>query len=144
METVLTIAEEKLVREFADEFTTQYSQGDPKYVNHQAQSDAVVEIVKQYVQALSSDRAEKWRAWAKLTDEEVEEQTSGGSLFEYDEQLATDRDKLAFKLLEIMWAADKPTWQWITNIQHVDFGDDTFEKACDLENVFKVLFASHP
>ena len=38
------------------QLTTQYSQGDPKYVSHEAQSDAVAETVKQYVQTLSSDR----------------------------------------------------------------------------------------
>ena len=162
MATVLTTADERLLREFADEFTTQYSQGDPKYVNHQAQSDAVAETVRQYVQTLSSDRrikvrrdgdnvvaaqpdrAEKWRTWAKLTDDEIKEQTGGGSLFEYDGQLATDCDDLAFELLKIMWAVDAHTWKWITNIPHVDFGDDVFEKARDLENFFKVLFALHP
>lgn len=144
MATVLTTAEEKLLREFASTFTEQHSQGDPKYVSYEAQSAVVAETVKQYVQALSSDRTEKWRTWAKLTDDEIEEQTGGGSLFEYDEQLATDRDKLAFKLLKIMWAVDEHTWKWIANIPHVSFGDDVFEKACDLEDFFKVLFASHP
>ena len=124
---------------FADEFTKENSQGDPKYVSYKLQADGVIETIQDYFRSLDPTIVEKWRAWANLRDPEYRH-LYGGDLFSYDEKLAEHRDRLAFKLLKIMWAVDKATWKWIENIPHVNFGDDVCNKADDVENFVRDLF----
>lgn len=130
---------EKMFRQFADKFTEEESQGDPKYVSYKAQADGVIETIQDYFRSLSPEVVEKWKAWANLRDPEYRH-IWGGDLFGYDEKLAGDRDRVTFKLLKIMWAVDKRTWEWIKGIPGVKFGDDVCDKASDVEDFFKMLF----
>ncbi len=130
---------EKLFLQFANRFTEENSQGDPKYVSYKAQADGVIETIQDYFRSLSPEVVEKWKVWANLRDPEYRH-IWGGDLFQYDEHLAADRDQLAYKLIKIMWAVDRRTWEWIKGVPGVNFGDDICDKASDVEDFFKMLF----